>query len=174
MPVAVNFWFKPTKILDDAGVTVMETSSGGVILTMAISEVMPENLAVISVVPCEREENSPFVPDTLLIVPIRAFEELQLTRLVRSFVDRSVKVPVAANCWLAVAGTFAVGGVTAMEDKVAPVMVVLPEIFPEVAVMVAEPAARAVTSPFASTVATDVFDEFQVTCVVISWVDPSA
>jgi hypothetical protein len=45
---------------------------------------------------------------------------------------------------------------------------VLPEILPEVAVMVAVPAAMAVAKPSLLTAATDVSDEVQVTCVVIS------
>jgi len=66
-----------------------------------------------------------------------------------------------------------------MEDRVAEVTVrvVLPEIVPEVTVMVAVmivvPAATAVARPLPSTVATDVLEEVQVTCVVISWLVPS-
>ena len=44
----------------------------------------------------------------------------------------------------------------------------LPEILPTLAVMVAEPTAIAVTRPMLSTVATDVFDEVQVTDAVMS------
>jgi hypothetical protein len=66
-------------------------------------------------------------------------------------------------------------GVTDMEDRVAEVAVrvVLPEIIPELAVMVALPAATAVARPVLLTIATAVFDERQVTCVVISWLVPS-
>jgi hypothetical protein len=72
-------------------------------------------------------------------------------------------------------------GVTAMEDKVAEVTVrvVLPEILPEVAVMVAAPAAMAVARPLLFTVATaisenpEALDEVQVTWVVILWLVPS-
>jgi hypothetical protein len=63
-----------------------------------------------------------------------------------------------------------------MEDSVAEVTVrvVLPETVPEVAVMVAVPAAMAVVAkPLLLTVATNGLDELQVTCVVISWVVPS-
>jgi hypothetical protein len=62
-----------------------------------------------------------------------------------------------------------------MEERVAEVTVrvVLPEILPEVAVMVAVPAATAVARPLLFTVATDVLDELQVTCVVISRLVPS-
>ena len=43
-----------------------------------------------------------------------------------------------------------------------------PEIVPEVAVMVAVPAARAVAKPLLSTVVIEASDELQVTCVVMS------
>ena len=63
-----------------------------------------------------------------------------------------------------------------MEDRVAdvtvravsPVRLVLPKLVPEVAVMFAVPGARAVAKPVLLTVATDVLDEVQVTCAVIS------
>jgi len=84
-------------------------------------------------------------------------------------------VPVAVNCLVLPTGRLGLAGVTAMEDRVArvTVRVVLPEIAPEVAVMVEVPAATAVARPLLLTVATDVLDELQVTCVVISWLVPS-
>jgi len=56
-------------------------------------------------------------------------------------------------------------GVTDREDGVArfTVRVALPEVVPEVAVMVAEPAATAVARPLPLTVATAVLDEVQTT-----------
>ena len=61
------------------------------------------------------------------------------------------------------------------EDRVAEftVRVVLAEVLPEVAVMVAVPAETAVANPLALTVATDGFNEAQVTWVVVSWLVPS-
>jgi hypothetical protein len=66
-------------------------------------------------------------------------------------------------------------GVTDMEDRVAEVTVrvILPEIAPEVAVMVAAPAATELPRPLLLTVATDVLDELQMTRVVISKLVPS-
>jgi hypothetical protein len=67
-------------------------------------------------------------------------------------------------------------GVAEMDDRVAEftVRVVLPEIFPEVAVMVVPvPTATAVARPLLFTVAIDVLDELQVTCAVISRLVPS-
>jgi len=62
-----------------------------------------------------------------------------------------------------------------MEERVAvvTVRVVFPEVLPDAAVMIAEPAAMAVARPLLLTVATDVLDELQVTCAVISWLVPS-
>jgi hypothetical protein len=48
--------------------------------------------------------------------------------------------------------------------------VVLPEIDPDDAIIVEEPAATPVARPLAFTVATPVFDESHVTCPVRSWV----
>ena len=59
-------------------------------------------------------------------------------------------------------------GVTAIEERVGTVRIALPEKPPKVAVMVVVPIATAVARPVAFIVATDVFDEVQVTCVVIS------
>ena len=66
-------------------------------------------------------------------------------------------------------------GVNEIDDRVAefPVRVVLPEMLPEAAVMVAVPAARVVARAVLFTVATAGFEEDQVTSVVISKLDPS-
>ena len=57
-----------------------------------------------------------------------------------------------------------------MEDKVAEltVRIVLPETVPAVAVMAPVPAPTAVARPELFTVPTDIFDELQMTCLVIS------
>jgi hypothetical protein len=62
-----------------------------------------------------------------------------------------------------------------MEVRVAgvTVRVVFPEIPPEAAEMVAVPTATDVAKPPLLTVATDVLEESQVTCVVMSYVVPS-
>mgnify|MGYP007070596635 FL=1 len=67
------------------------------------------------------------------------------------------------------------GVVKDMEDKTAwsTVRVVPPVIVPEVAVMIAVPKAKAVARPLLSTIATDILDELQMTCVVISKLVPS-
>jgi hypothetical protein len=84
-------------------------------------------------------------------------------------------VPVAVNCWLPPIGTIGLAGVRVMEVRVEgfTVRVVLPEIVPEVAVIIAVTVETGgvvvvVARPLLLTVATDVSDELQVTCVVIS------
>jgi hypothetical protein len=86
---------------------------------------------------------------------------------------------MAENCRVIPTGILGLVGVTDMEDKDAEITVrtVLPKEGPvekllgmvEVAVMVVIPGARAVARPLLLTVATDVLDELQVTCEVISW-----
>ena len=66
----------------------------------------------------------------------------------------------------------------AMPDGLVPtgaviVRLVLPDILPEVAVIVAEPTETPVARPLLLTVATDVFDDVQVTCAVKSCFVPS-
>ena len=62
-----------------------------------------------------------------------------------------------------------------MEVRVAEVTVriVIPEILPEVAVMLAVPPETDVARPLLLIVATDVFDEVQPNCGLISWPVPS-
>jgi hypothetical protein len=77
-------------------------------------------------------------------------------------------VPVAVNSLYFPATMLGLAGVTDIEDSIGvTVRVVFPEILPTVAVMFAVPAATAVARPLL-TVATDVLDEPQVTCVVRS------
>jgi hypothetical protein len=82
---------------------------------------------------------------------------------------------VAVNCSVAPTVKLGVMGIMDMEDRVAEatVKMELPKILPEAAPMVAVPGATAVARPLPLTVATDVLEEPQATCVVISWLVPS-
>ena len=73
-------------------------------------------------------------------------------------------MPVAVNGWMAPTVTLGLTIVIDMDDRVAavPVRIVLPEIFPEAAVMVVLPAATPAARPLLFTVATDVLEELQV------------
>jgi hypothetical protein len=88
----------------------------------------------------------------------------------------SEKAPEALNWGVNPTGTLGLAVVTDIKDRTAgsTVRFVLPKIVPEVAVMVTKPGAMAVTNPLLSTVANDVLDEVQMTCVVISTLVPSA
>jgi hypothetical protein len=108
-----------------------------------------------------------------------AFDELQDIVVVRFCVEPSEYVPVAVNCLLVPSAMLGLVGVTAMETSVTEVTAseVDPEILPDVAVIVVEPAATEVVNPLepaallmAAIVAAD---DFQVTDVVRFCVEPS-
>ena len=80
---------------------------------------------------------------------------------------------MAANCWVipeGMLGILRLAGITDIEERVAEVTVtvVLPRMLPEAAEMIAVPAATAVARPLLLIVATDVSEELQVTCAVIT------
>ena len=109
---------------------------------------------------------------SLVTVATDGFDEAQVHNWVTFCVDPSLFMPTAMNCWMDPTGMAAIA---VAEDRVAEftVRVVLAEVLPEVAVMVARPALMAVANPLALTIATDGSDEVQVTWVVISWLVPS-
>jgi spore maturation protein SpmB len=170
VPMAVNCWLNPTGILGLTGATAMEDKVAGVTVKVVLTMIMPE-VAVMVTVPAARPSTRPWLFSTATNI----FDVCQRTCEVISRLVPSEYVPVAVNCWLSPTGRLRLAGATAMEDKVAEltVRIVVPETVPEVAVMVAAPAAKAVARPVLLTVATDVFEEFQVTCVVISRLVPS-
>jgi len=111
----------------------------------------------------------------LSTVAIDVLDELQMTRPFISWLVPSEYTPEAANGVVSPTGMLGLTGVMDMEDRVAKVTVrvVLLEIAPNLAVMIAVPAATAVARPLLSTVATDVLDELQTTRPFISWLVPS-
>jgi hypothetical protein len=115
----------------------------------------------------------------VLISAIELSDEPHVTDVVISCVVLSEYVPVAVNCLVPPLLTFVLDGVTAMDVKVVPpppppllvtVSRVFPEIVPDVAVIVVEPAATPVANPPLLMVATPVFDEFHATDAVRSCV----
>jgi hypothetical protein len=102
-------------------------------------------------------------------------DEVQVTPVAILWLVPSEYVPVAANCWVSPTGMPGLAGLTAMEERVAEVTVrvLLPEVFPEVTVMVVVPGATGMARPLLFTFATEVSDEVQVTPVVILWLVPS-
>ena len=136
---------------------------------------VPEILLKVAVM-VEEPAATPVARPLLLTVAVGVLDEVHVTCVVIIWVVESEYVPVAVNCWMLPAAMLAVAGVTAIEDSVAAavtVRVAVPEILPEVALMVEVPAALAVARPLLAIVAVVVLDEVQVTCVVINWVVPS-
>ena len=169
-PKAVNCWVNPTWILGLTGATNTEDRVADVTVRLVLREIVPE-VAVMVAIPGAMAVAKPL----LSTVATDVLDELQVTRPFRSWLVPSEYTPEAANWVVSPAGMLGLTGVTDMEAKVAEVTVrvVLAENVPEVAVMVAVPGAMAVAEPVLSTVATDVFVEAQVTCVVISLLVPS-
>jgi hypothetical protein len=151
---------------DDVNVTVSESFG----LTTLPS------VAVISVVPTATPVASP------VAAPIEAnaiADDFQVTLVVMFFVELSLYVPVAVNCTVFPMPTLGDGGVTAMDCSVAAVALTVSGSFgltmlPCVAVICVVPAATPVASPVAAPiVANAVFDDFQVTLVVMFFVELS-
>ena len=114
----------------------------------------------------------------LVIVATAILDELQMTWVLISKLVPSENAPVAVNCWVIPAGVIGMlrlAGLRDMEVRVAEVtiMVVVPEMSPEVAVIVAVPGPIPVTKPVLSTVAAESLDELQVAWVVILKLVPS-
>jgi hypothetical protein len=168
-PEAANCWVTPPGMLKLAGVTETEDRVAEVTVRVVLPRMVPE-AAVMVVFPGAMAVAKPLLSTAATEVT----EEVQMTCVVISKRVPSEYLPEAANCGVNPTGMLELTGVTDMEVRVAEVTVraVLPEMVPEVAVMVAVPAAMAVAKPLLSTAATDVLDELQMTCGVISKLAP--
>ena len=105
---------------------------------------------------------TPVANPVALIVAAVVFDELQVTKLVRSCVLLFENVPVAVNCKVPFATTEPLLGVTAIETRVAAVTLRLvdPVVEPCLAEIVVDcPEVTPVTNPVALIVAAVVFDE---------------
>jgi hypothetical protein len=170
--VAVNCWVTPPGMLGLAGVTNMEERVAEFTVRVVLPEIVPE-VAVMVAVPAARAVTKPL----LLMVATDVFDELQVTWVAILKLVPSEYVPVAVNCWVTPAGMLGLAGVRDMEDRTADVTlrIVLaeePELekllgVVETAVIIVVPGEMAVARPPLSIVATDVFDELQVTSVFI-------
>jgi hypothetical protein len=103
----------------------------------------------------------------LFNVATDVLDELQMTWVLISKLVPSENVPAAVNCWVipaGVLGMLGLAGLRDMEVRVAEVtiMIVVPEMFPERAVMVAVPRPIPMTKPVLLTVATEALDELHV------------
>src|SRR5438105_2043869 len=92
---------------------------------------------------------SPSLPLTLLMSATDGLLELHVTAVVRSLMERSVKVPVAVYCWVVFMAMVWLAGAIIKDLSAAgvTVIVVLPVIAPESAVMMALPIPTDVAKP---------------------------
>ena len=121
---------------------------------MAVTLALPTTALYVALMVAVPTLTAVTVPRLTLATPLAV--ELQVALAVKSRDVPSEKIPMAVNFWLKPNVKLALGGVTEMLLKVALVTVTtvdddLPD---RVAVMVAEPAATAVTTPLLLTVAT--------------------
>jgi hypothetical protein len=178
VPVAVYCTVVPDVRATPGWVMVICVSVAPVTVRVEEPEMLPE-VAVILAVPAATAVTFPLKPDVLLTAATGAFDELHVTDDVISCVLLSEKVPIAVNCSAVSGAMLGLVVVTAMDTSVAEVTIRVeePEMLPEVAVIVAVPAATAVTFPLEPDVllivAAGVFDELHVTddvifCVLLS------
>jgi len=97
VPVTVNCWFVPVAMLGFVGETVRDTSVADVTVRVVVTETLPD-VAVMVAVPVAMAVALPLLPVVLLMVATDEADELQITKVVRSWVVLSEKVPVALNC----------------------------------------------------------------------------
>jgi hypothetical protein len=110
VPVAVNCCVVPLAIDGFAGVTAMETSVGGVTVSV-VEPVTPFSVAEIEEVPVATAVARPPV----LMVATEVVADAHITLLVRFCVELSLYVPVAVNCWVVPLAMDGLVGVTAID-----------------------------------------------------------
>ena len=122
------------------GRIVMDIKSTEDTVSVVEADMAPAE-AVMMVAPVASLEASP----VLSMVATEASVELHSAVPVRSCVELSLKVPVAVNCLVAPIGIELFSGTTVIDTRDAPVTVTaaVPDMVPEVTVMVALPDARA-------------------------------
>jgi hypothetical protein len=157
-------------MLGSAGATAIAVTTAGVTVRV-VSPLMPPSVAVMVDVPVARVDARPVE----LMLATVASDEFHVTRFVRVRVEPSENVPIAVNCWVRPLATLGSAGVVAIDTSVVLTTdsVVSPVTAPSVAVIVDEPVATVDIKPVAEMVATDVFDEVQMTELVRFAVDPS-
>ena len=164
-------------MVGETGVTKIDSNAAGLMVNVAVFEVMLEKVAVISVAPVAMEDASP----VLLMVATLVLDDVHVTDDDMSCIDPSEKVPEAANCCFSPKGILELGGVMVIEDKTAGVTDSVADgelTESKIAVMNVVPVLTDVTSPLVGAVLliveTAVFDDVHVAQVVRLWPDPSA
>jgi hypothetical protein len=170
VPVAVNCLVVPFALVGLDGLIEMDASVAGVTVRALDADLLPKAAVIVA----EPAATAVVSPDALIIAT-PAFDESQLTEVVRFCVVLSEYVPVATNCFDVPSGMLGFVGVTEMDKSVAgfTVRVVDPDMVPDVTVIVVVPAVTDVARPPALIVATPVLEEVQVdvkvrSCVVLS------
>ena len=148
VPVAVNCCIVPAGFDDVPGVTAMDTRAAAVTARFAVLLTDP-SVAVITVPPWPALVAKPAFGAVALIVATPGTDELQVTELVTSCIELSVKVPIAVNCCFVPNEMEALPGVTAMDTSAAGVTAtaVAPLMGPTVAEMLEEPTFALVVRP---------------------------
>jgi hypothetical protein len=170
VPVAVNCWVVPSAIVGLAGVTAIDVTTTGVTVSVVVPPMSP-SVAVIVETPVASVD----ARTVALTVATVVFADAQLTEFVSVLVEPSENVPVAANCSVRPLATLGSVGVTEIDRSVALTTVteLAPATAPSVAVIVDEPVATVDIKPVAEMVATDAFNEVQVTELVRLAIVPS-
>jgi hypothetical protein len=106
-------------MVDVAGVTAMDFRTAAVTVRVTPGLVIPEEAALIDVVPVA----TPVAIPVEAIVAAAVFDEAQVTPVVSAWVVESLYVPVAVNCCVFPAAMETPVGVTAMDTRVAAVPV---------------------------------------------------
>jgi hypothetical protein len=104
----------PIPNVNPSGVTVIDAILGAVTVRMVLW-LTPPRLAVTFVDPAATAVTIPL----LLTFAMLVADELQVTRLVKSALLPSLKLPVAVNCWLVLTGIDEAPGATAMDFRFA-------------------------------------------------------
>src|SRR5262249_52163894 len=105
-----------------------------------VEPVTEPSVALMVDVPCDTAVARPWLPALFEIVATEVLAEAQVTWVVRSWVDPSLKVPTASNCSVRPFGTLGLAGVTAIDCNVAAELtVIVPDIPPAVPFPLSKP-----------------------------------
>ena len=179
VPVAVNCRATPSETVASTGVMTMAVNSAGVTVKLTDLLTAPE-VTVMVVAPTLTVDASPRVAGASLTVATAALDDVHVEVPVTSPTLPSLKVPAAVNCCTRPSAAVAPFGVMAIDSSVggATLRLVVAEIDPVAARIVALPAVRVLANPCAPVallmVATPAAEELQMTIAVTSRVDPSA
>ena len=142
--MAVNCSVVPFPMVAFCGLMLMDCNTAGPRVNVPEPDTSP-TVAVMIELPTASAEPRP----ELLMVATLPDEEVHVARVLTSWVEVSVSVAVAVNCWFVPAGIVTAPGVTPIEliTAVVTVIGVEPVMDPEVTETFAEPMAFPVTRP---------------------------